>query len=46
MFDAKLADAKMSRIKMEGAIGPHGQRVGGNMAARRKSSRPWWNFWS
>jgi hypothetical protein len=31
---------------MEGAIGPHGQRVGANTAARRKSARPWWQFWS
>jgi hypothetical protein len=45
MFDAKMADAKMSRIKMEGAIGPHGQRVGVNVSGRRKSSRPWWQFW-
>ncbi len=45
MFDAKLADARMARIKMEGAIGPHGQRVGANVAGRRKQTRPWWQFW-
>ena len=45
MFDAKLAEAKMARIKMEGAIGPHGQRVGAKVAGRRKSARPWWQFW-
>ncbi len=40
MFDAKLADAKMARIKMEGAIGPHGQRVGANVSAEAQGSSP------
>lgn len=48
MFDAKITDAQMTRVNMEGAIGPHGQRVGERATAtpgKTKRSRAWWQFW-
>ena len=47
MFDAKLADANLTRTRMDGTIGTHGQRIGGQtMAVKKKGKRPWWQLWS
>ena len=52
LFEAKITDARMSRTLLQGAVGPHGKRIGGGTAtsdgaagARRKTAKPWWNFW-
>ena len=50
LFESKITDARTTRTMFQGAIGPHGKRIGGAGATgggkRKKADKAWWQFWS
>ena len=45
LFDAQMADANMVRTVMNGAIGPHGKRIGVPNTSKAKEKKAWWKIW-